>query len=275
MLPVTADFVNRYHLKEFIIVADSGLMSNDNVVELEKLGYKYIIGAKIKTESKRIQRQILDLPKEDGGMQEIIREDGRRLLIGYSEDRARKDAHNRDKGVSRLEKAYRRGSLTKENINKRGYNKFLNMQGNMLVSIDYEKIRQDSVWNGLKGYLTNTTISAKEVYAAYHNLWNVEKSFRIAKSKIEVRPMFHFTPRRIEAHVCICFVALKVYKEFERILKMTHIKISVDKVLNMAKSITTIRVYLPKNKKYVTKTMIMKRHQRIEQLFDENFWVAH
>ena len=50
---------------------------------------------------------------------------------------------------------------------------------------------------------------------------------------------------------------------------------SVDKVLNMAKSITTIRVYLPKNKIYVTKTMIMKRHQRIEQLFDENFWVAH
>ena len=101
------------------------------------------------------------------------------------------------------------------------------------------------------------------------------KSFLIAKSKIEVCPMFHFTPRRIEAHVCICFVALKVYKEFERILKMTNIKMSVDKVLNIVKSITTIRVYVPKNKKYVTKTMIMKRHQRIEQLFDENFWVAH
>ena len=76
--------------------------------------------------------------------------------------------------------------------------------------------------------------------------------------------MFYFTPRRIEAHVCICFVALKVYKVFERILKMTNIKMSADKVLNMAKSITTIRVYLPKNKRHVTKTMIMKRHQKIE-----------
>ncbi|WP_455625586.1 IS1634 family transposase [Parabacteroides sp.] len=275
MLPVIANFVERYHLKEFIVVADSGLMNNDNVTELEKLGYKYIIGAKIKTESRRIQQQILSAPKEDGVMQEVIREDGRRLLVGYSADRARKDAHNRDKGVSRLEKAYRKGSLTKENINKRGYNKFLNMQGNTSVSIDYEKIRQDTVWDGLKGYLTNTTISAGEVYEAYHNLWNVERSFRIAKSKIEVRPMFHFTPRRIEAHICICFVALKVYKEFERILKMTNINMSVDKVLNMAKSITTIRVYLPKNKKYVTRTMIMKRHQRIEQLFDEKFWGTH
>lgn len=60
--------------------------------------------------------------------------------------------------------------------------------------------------------------------------------------------MFYFTPKRIEAHVCICFAALKVYKGFKRILKMTHIKMSVDKILNMAKSITTIRVYLPKKK---------------------------
>lgn len=61
------------------------------------------------------------------------------------------------------------------------------------------------------------------------NLWHVEKAFRISKSKIEIRPMFHFTKRRIEAHVCICFVALKVYKELERILKTEAIDISVDK----------------------------------------------
>ncbi len=66
------------------------------------------------------------------------------------------------------------------------------------------------------GLMTNTDIPTDAVYAAYHNLWNVERAFRIAKSKIEVRPMFHFTRRRIDAHVCICFVALKVYKELER-----------------------------------------------------------
>lgn len=69
--------------------------------------------------------------------------------------------------------------------------------------------------------------------------------------------------------------ALKVCKEFERILKMTTIKTRVYKVLNMAKSITTIKVYLPKNKEHITRTMIMKWHQIIKQLFDENFWGMH
>ena len=97
-------------------------------------------------------------------------------------------------------------------------------------------------------------------------------AFRIAKSKIEIRPMFHFTRKRIEAHICICFVALKVYKELDRILKLTDIKMSIDKVLNMAKTVTTIQVKLPLNNKIISKTMIMKRHKRIEKLFDENFW---
>ena len=102
----------------------------------------------------------------------------------------------------------------------------------------------------------------------------MEKAFRIAKSKIEIRPMFHFTRRRIEAHICICFVALKVYKELERLLKLSGMKMSVDKVLNMAKTVTTISVYMPQNKTHLTKTMPMKRHKPIAKLFDEKFWEA-
>ena len=109
---------------------------------------------------------------------------------------------------------------------------------------------------------------------AYHNLWNVERAFRIAKSKIEIRPIFHFTRRRIEAHICICFVALKVYKELERLLKLSDIKMSVDKVLNMAKTVTTISVYMPRNKTHLIKTMPMKRHNPIAKLFEGEFWEA-
>jgi transposase len=172
-----------------------------------------------------------------------------------------------------LEKAYRRGSLTKENINKRGYNKFLDINTQINVAINYDKIAEDAAWDELKEYLTNTTIPTDQVYAAYHNLWNVERAFWIAKSKIEIRPMFHFIRRRIEAHVCICFIALKVYKELERVLKATDIKMSVDKVLNMAKTITTIQITLPLNQTVLNKTMIMKRHKRITKLFDDDFWV--
>ena len=81
--------------------------------------------------------------------------------------------------------------------------------------------------------------------------------------------MFHFTRRRIEAHICICFVALKVYKELERMLKVSEIKMSVDKVLALAKTITTIQIKLPLNKEIYTQTMLMARHQKIAKLFDE------
>ena len=142
------------------------------------------------------------------------------------------------------------------------------------MTIDYERIADDARWDGLKGYLTNTAIPMEQVYSAYHNLWHVERAFRIAKSKIEIRPMFHFTRKRIEAHVCICFVALKVYKELERMLRVSGIKMSVDKVLALAKTITTIQIKLPLNRDVYTKTMLMARHQRIAKLFDEDFWVT-
>ena len=274
MLPVVTKFVRKYNLEDFIVVADSGLMNNDNIAELEGNGYKYIIGAKIKNESKKIKEWILEQPKVDRRMVEYDKGNGQRLLVGYTEDRARKDAYNRDKGIRRLEKAYKRGTLTKDNINKRGYNKFLTMQGDVKVSINYEKLEEDARWDGLKGYVTNTIIPSEEVYAAYHNLWNVERAFRISKSKIEIRPMFHFTRRRIEAHVCICFVALKVYKELERLLKLSEIRMSVDKVLALAQTIVTIQINLPQNKETISKTMLMKRHQRIAPLFTDEFWVT-
>lgn len=272
MLPVVKRFVEEYDLHDFVVVADSGLMTNDNINELERLGYKYIIGARIKAESERVKSWILEQPKSDRRMVEYRKEGDRRLLVGYTEDRARKDAYNRDKGVRRLEKAYRSGRLTKDNFNRRGYNKFLDLNGDTTVTINYDKLRDDARWDGLKGYLTNTDIPTEAVYSAYHNLWNVERAFRIAKSKIEVRPMFHFTRRRIEAHVCICFVALKVYKELERLLKLSHINMSVDKVLAMAQTITTIEIRLPLNKEVIRKTMIMERHKRIERLFSDEFW---
>ncbi len=274
MLPVVQQFVKEYNLHDFIVVADSGLMTNDNINELERSGYRYIIGARIKNESEKVKSWILEQPKIDRMMVEYDKGGGRRLLVSYTDDRAKKDAYNRDKGIRRLEKAYKTGKLTKENFNKRGYNKFLDLKGDATVTINYDKLREDAEWDGLKGYLTNTDIPTEAVYAAYHNLWNVERAFRIAKSKIEVRPMFHFTRRRIEAHVCICFVALKVYKELERLLKLSPIKMSVDKVLAMAQTVTTIEIKLPLNKQVIRKTMIMERHKRIAPLFEDEFWVT-
>ena len=71
-------------------------------------------------------------------------------MVGYTDDRAKKDAYNREKGIRRLEKAYKHDALTKGNINKRGYNKFLSMDGEVKVTINYDRIADDSRWDGLK-----------------------------------------------------------------------------------------------------------------------------
>ena len=273
MLPIVEDFVQRFNLKDFVVVADSGLMNKSNISLLESGGYKYIIGARIKNETEDVKQWILSLDKIDGSFHELGKLPKSRLIVSYSEKRAKKDRYNREKGVKRLKVNYKSGRLTKENINQRGYNKFLEISDDVQVAISQEKISEDEKWDGLKGYLTNTDLSEKDVYEQYHGLWVIEKAYRVTKGTLEMRPMFHFTPKRIEAHVCICFVAYKVYKELERILKLSGINLSVDKALNIAKTITTLKIKLPISGETLTKTMILTaKHKSIADLFQQDFW---
>jgi len=273
MLPAVEEFVKKFALKEFVVVADSGLMNKDNIAELELKNYKYILGAKIKTESKEIKSWIHSLEKRNGVFYEYQKTEQARLIVGYSDDRAKKDRYNREKGIRRLEKEYKTETLTKDKINKRGYNKFLEISDDVKVNINYDKIKEDECWDGLKGYITNTNLPSKMVYEEYSGLWQVERAFRVTKGTLELRPVFHFTKERIKAHVCICFIAYKVYKEFERILKIAKINISVDKVLNIARTITTIKLRLPQTRQVLSRTMLITdRHKSIACLFDENFW---
>lgn len=270
MIPMIDDFKQRYDLGEdFVIVADSGLMNADNLKLLRKAGYKYVIGARIRSEKKAVKDEILAWEKKDGEFFEHRRENGERLIVGYSENRAKKDAYNRARGVERLQKAYKSGKLTKDQVNRRGYNKFLEISKDVEVAISQEKIDEDSKWDGLKGYVTNTELPAGEAVGEYKGLWVVERAFRVGKGTLDMRPMFHFTERRIEAHVCICFVAYKVYKELERVIALAGIDLSVDKVLDIARTITTIRVKLPQNHDIFTKTLFLSDEQNtIKSLFD-------
>ena len=195
-------------------------------------------------------------------------DNGERIILSYSLDRAKKDAHNREKGVQRLEKAYKSGRLTKESVNKRGYNKFLTISKDITVEINHSKIKEDTAWDGLKSYVTNTSLDCSEVINQYHGLWVVERAFRFTKGTLDMRPMFHFTEKRIEAHVCICFVAYKLYKELERIIALANIELSVDRVLDIAKTVTTIRIQMPYNNITRTQTLFLTPEQKsIEPLF--------
>ncbi len=105
MLPMVNEFVAKYSLDDFIVVADSGLMNNDNIADLEKKSFKYIIGAKIKNESSTVKQWVQEQPKVHRKMVENNKGGGRRLLVSYNDDQARKEAYNRDKSIRRLEKA--------------------------------------------------------------------------------------------------------------------------------------------------------------------------
>lgn len=264
MIPIIDDFVQRFSLTDFIVVADAGLLSRKNISLLKQAGYKFILGGRIKKESKSVQDWVLSLKKDPHTLNETIINGDERIIVSYSEQRAAKDRHNRDKGIQRLRKAYSSGKIKKQNVNQRGYNKFLVIENDVMVSIDEEKITADAQWDGLKSYITNTDLPPNEVIEQYHGLWVVERAFRITKGTLETRPIFHFTPRRIEAHICICFVAYKLYKELERILKILDIGLSVDKVLDIAKTISTLTIKLDDGTT-MSKTMLTRDEQRLLQ----------
>lgn len=269
MLPVIDDFIQRFSLSDFVVVADAGLMSKRNVKLLEDAGYKYIIGARIHTETESLKEWILTQPKVSSKYHEHKYGENARLILGYSVERAKKDAHNREKGVARLRKAYASGKITKASVNKRGYNKFLEISKDIDVVISDAKIEEDAKWDGLKGYITNTSLPPAEVVEQYHGLWVVEHAFRVTKGNLEARPIFHFTEKRIEAHICICFIAYKVYKELERIIKLAKIELSVDVVLKIAKTVATIKINMPNNGKVKQQTLLLTPAQHsIKRLFD-------
>jgi hypothetical protein len=103
MIPIVDDFIQRFKIKDFVIVADSGLMNKSNLALLDSGKYKYIIGARIKNETTVIKDLILDFEKENGVFNEI-KKGKQRLIIGFSDKRAKKDKYNRDKGIERLKK---------------------------------------------------------------------------------------------------------------------------------------------------------------------------
>ena len=261
MLPVVESFKHKYKLEQLIIIADSGLLSANNIQELQTKGYEFILGARIKNESKLVKEKILALRLKNGESS-IIKKDKLKLIITYSDDRAKKDRYNREKGLRKLEKQIRRGRLSKSNINNRGYNKFLKLEGEITVSIDKEKLEQDIRWDGLKGYLSNAQLSKDEIIENYQHLWQIEKAFRIAKTDLKIRPIYHRLQRRIEAHICISFAAYKLYKELERLLKQKKASISPNTAIEIAENIHEITIQLPQNGKTIKKTLLITDEQK-------------
>ena len=264
LIPILEKFQKKFKLVKPIVIADSGLLSKANIEQLKAKGYKYILGARIKNTDDDLSKKIVDLELSKDGATGIIKKDNRdKLVISYTEKRAKKDEHNRTKGLRRLEKKVISGKLTKDKINNRGYNKYLHLKNEVNVEIDYEKFHADAKWDGLKGYITNTSLSPDIIISNYANLWQIEKAFRMSKSDLEIRPIYHFTKRRIEAHISISFVSYAIYKELERLLYKNEAPFSVKTAREIISNIYQLEITLPDSKQNERILLNMDEEQQL------------
>jgi len=265
LIPFLEKITVKFNLGKPIVVADAGLLSNDNIKALEEKNYEYIIGARLKNEPQKLKQKILSNSFEDGQMLTVNKGAHTRLIVAFANNRAIKDEHNRKRGLQRLEKQIKAGKLTKSNINNKGYNKYLKLQGDVSIEIDYEKFNNDKSWDGLKGYITNTKLTDRQVIENYKNLWHIEKAFRMSKTDLRIRPIYHRLKHRIEAHVCISFTAYCIYKELERVLHKDKSGISLKKATELTHNMYQITFTLPESKH--TKSMLLKMDDEQAQLF--------
>jgi transposase len=263
LIPVLASFEQKFNLSRPIVVADAGLLSNNNIQLLVEAGYQYILGARIKNEKPQIKEHILSLNLGEGMCTSIKKGDGSSLIISYTASRARKDRFNRERGLKRLEKALATGKLNKSHINNRGYNKYLELTGSILVKIDYQKFEDDAKWDGLKGYITNVTLKPQALIDHYRNLWHIEKAFRISKTDLKIRPVYHRLRHRIEAHISIAFVAYSIYKELERVLKKNKVPFSAKRAIELTQTMYALDFTLPDSKRKRTINITMDENQKL------------
>lgn len=268
LLPALAKIRAKYGLGKPIVVADAALLSKDNLKALAEEGYSFIIGARIKNESVEMRQRILAEArglKDQRGF-ETEKSDGTRLIITYSDKRRKKDAYAREKGLAKLQGKIKSGFLTKEHINNRGYNKFLTLTGSLKVSIDEEKVRADHRWDGLKGYITNTKLPLDKIVENYRQLWQIEKAFRISKTDLRIRPIYHYRRKRIEAHICIAFVAYTIYKELERLLDKYHAEFSPKRAAELTHTMYALNYQSPNC--YSPENLVLRMDTEQQELYD-------
>lgn len=236
LLESLINFQKRFKIKDKpIVVADRGMLNDANIAYLEKNGYKYILGAKIKMLPNTIKEKITNLTFVDDSITHQIdinktikyTKDNtkqtldiyQRLILSYSFKRAKKDKYLRDKALEKLKvKIEHSNNLTKNDLKLSHYAKYLDLNNDCKVEfkLNRQKIVQDSKLDGIKGFLTNdVSLSHNEIISHYQNLWYIEKAFRISKTDLKIRPIYHRVENRIKAHILICFISYAIYKEFE------------------------------------------------------------
>ncbi len=210
LIPVIAAFQRSHKIKQLTVVADAAMLSLNNVRALKENGVRYIVGARTGSLSENLIRKVSQkLNQTDGATVRLATEHGD-LICGFSLVRFRKDRHEMEKQIQKAELNLRNPSRIKRM-------KFVKNASHARYALNTDLIARTKLLLGVKGYYTNMPpeIDNDMIISHYSNLWHVEQAFRIAKSDLRIRPIYHFKERAIQFHVLICFMALAVSKYME------------------------------------------------------------
>ncbi|MCZ2223906.1 MAG: IS1634 family transposase [Chitinophagales bacterium] len=210
IIPMIKPFVERNKVKNFTVVADAAMISTDNINELRKENIHYIVGARLGNLSQETFALIdSKMTREDAKTIRVNTSKGY-LICSYSSTRYKKDKYE-------MEKLIIKAKAIVEHPSKNKRTKFVKTNKEQ-IELNKELINKTSKLLGLKGYYTDleeTVLATEKVINLYHELYKIEQVFRIAKSDLETRPIFHFKEEPIKLHLLICFMALVLSKHIE------------------------------------------------------------
>ncbi len=199
----------KYNIKTLTVVADAGMLSYKNMEELNNEGISFIVGARLFQVDRDLLKEIVNkLNMKEGKYIESDTKYGA-LICDYSRKRASKDKSDREKQI-------KKANYHIENPTKHKRPRFVLKPDKQNFELNNELIEFDKLKEGIKGYYTNlNNISPQLIISRYHDLWHVEKAFRITKGDLQARPIFHRKEDMIKTHILIVFVALCISKLLE------------------------------------------------------------
>jgi Transposase DDE domain len=218
MLPTIKSFMAADQLEDLTVVADAGMISDANKRAIEAAGLSFILGMRIGDVPYVVDQWRTDHPDQEIPDGHIFRQpwpagptDKRRdqvIYYQYRHDRARRTLRGIDQQVTKAERAVAGQAPVKRN-------RFIQLSGGTR-KVNRALEAKARALAGIKGYVTNIADPTPElVIGAYHRLFQIEKSFRMSKSDLAARPIYHRTRDSIEAHLTIVFAALAVSRWIE------------------------------------------------------------
>jgi transposase len=248
----------RFQIGRVIVVVDRGMASEQNLelmTQDEKSPFDYIVGCRMRKQ-KEVTEEVLS---RRGRYQEVSKKlkvkevevKGRRYIVCFNEEEAKKDKAAREAMVRALEEKLAKGGA-KSLVGNRGYARFLKAERGAL-KINSEAVKQDERMDGKFVLRTTTALSAQEVAQAYKGLWRVERTFREQKSTLRIRPIYHQTDRQCVGHIVASFLALRLEVDLQRALDERSVDVSWPDLMGDLKQLQAVRMEM-NGKNYLIRT---------------------